>query len=158
MVKFLPLVFMMARLRDVSTKPSMSLLMRMTPLGAIMTVLIIFWVSASVMTLGYMRTGSSFMKKSGSTRPSSFFTQPATFSSSASMHSLWALGMAKVMEASRGMALRILPPSTLMRRMPQSATQRMWRKRSLLALARPVLISMPLWPPLRPPMVRRMAQ
>ena len=95
-------------------------------------------------------TSAAETASSGSTVPSSLRAVSCHAAAQAFASASVAGGRKTSAEASRGMALRLLPPSMRASRAPSPARSSSTRFRILTALPRPLSISIPEWPPLRP--------
>ncbi len=125
--------------------------MRSTPLGMAKIMLRNwFWALVRITFFG-VSTAFTVTDMFSSVAENSALTMVSNFLAKVLKAVAFLAGTAKTAMASRGMALRKLPPQTLATHAPYSLTA-LVRKRTaiLLALARPRLMSMPEWPPCRP--------
>ena len=144
-----PSVYTCPRFREVCTRPATSALIIWTPLGAQNRKAATRRVLSSSMGMRSLAAGSRDTRISGSAVLYSFCrASPRAFAAvSAAAKSFTATRAT----ASRGMALSLAPPETAMsRRSVAFMSSDSARPIRMLALARPLWISSPEWPPIRP--------
>ena len=150
---FVSCVRMTARFVDVSTRPSISGCMLMTPCGRVNRRLInLFWESwVKAVVEGSL---SFSIEKAASFSTAAYSSLILWKASSLKSENLSLSDGVSITDAhaSRGMAFRKFPPSMETRRKGTSSRETCHKilARSFMALARPWLISMPECPPLNP--------
>ena len=150
---------MTATFADVSTRPGMSALIFRTPWERAAIVFTKADWRAFGMTFPFCAPGTSvrLITRSGSTEATSALSVALADFTIASASARFLFGMNISAEHSRGMALRLFPPSIEESRAPSSARCMSVRFRILIALPRPLSISSPEWPPFKPVTVNRQA-
>ncbi len=137
-----------AILFEVSTKSSISGLIRYTPLCAAFMALKKFRCASSVITFAkFSSVNSTMMERLGSNDLYSEFISERI--SSKAKRNFSSDETTTVATLSRGMAFRRLPPSSFANCI-NSFVANSKRFISLLALPNPLMMSIPLWPPCNP--------
>ena len=133
-------VWTIATFVDVSTRPGMSALILMTPWGSAESARSSRFCSPRLNALPFLTPllTSAVTVTFGSTDASSDLTVLSNHSTTPVASASLAFGTKKCASASRGMALRLLPPSNLASRPPSPAIAIATRVAILSALPRPV--------------------
>ena len=133
-----------AKFEDVSTVPSKSFDIAMTPLGYLATASIKLAIVCLSMTLAGISAATMLMLISGSTAANCSFTRASNSATNAANSSALFSGTVTVTNDSRGIALRKLPPwMSAILALNFSVAFNNKAFITLLALARPKMMSMP---------------
>ena len=128
----------------------MSALILSTPCGRPASVSRTFFWSALFSTLRTPLAGAQAIARLGSTVATSAAITACIVATHSAAWAAFALGTQTAASASRGIAFRLLPPSTLATRAPIPCRASSTRVIIFRALPRPVWISRPEWPPFSP--------